>query len=66
MVAAGRTGRWSRRDVFTTVRQFSQCLYVPSLFGFYGNGKQFIIVEALNLNLRYLGIRKEGMVLIIM
>jgi hypothetical protein len=25
---AGRTGRWSRHDVFTTVRLFSQCLNV--------------------------------------
>ena len=44
MVTAGRTGRWSRHDVFTTVRLFSLCLNVPSLFGLDGNVKQLIIV----------------------
>ena len=52
--------------MFTTVRLFSQCLNVPSLFGLDGNGKQLIIVESADLNLRYLDIQKEGLVLIIM
>ena len=56
MVTAGRTGRWSRHDVFTTVRLFSQCLNVPSLFGLDGV-KQLIIVEGTDFKLtlsRYL------------
>ena len=38
----------------TTVRLFSQCLNVPSLFGLDGNVKQLIIAESADLHFRYL------------
>ena len=69
MVTAGRTGRWSRHDVFTTVRLFSLCLNVPSLFGLDGNVKQLIIVASAQFKLMlsgYPNIPKERIVLIIM
>jgi hypothetical protein len=59
-------GSVEQTDAFTTVRLFSQCLNVPSLFGLDGNETTYNCLQALNLNLRYLDIRKEGIVLIIM